>query len=431
MASAGGVCRPRGGLLFLRLHVFRPVGVELVDAFGRERVVEEHFEDFEGDCRVVGSGFGAFEDVGGVAQARGYDFRFYAVGVVDVDYVVDELEAVFADVVEASDEGADVGRARGGGEYRLVRGEDERDVGLYSERRKLFHGAESVGAERDFDDDLRVYLRYDLRLFDELRFFERYGFGADGAVHDFGYLAHARVEVDVSLFRYERRVSRYAGYDAPRAGFFDFVEVCCVEEKFHFLSPFRIVCIFLTRRVRVMFFVGGRAAFGFALASVHFRDFAAQRKTEDDAQEHYDCQDDYALQVRVAYRSYYVGGHEELEAEHERLFEREAQVQPFVFCGAAARERETQAARDRRGDAAEYDDYADEFYCRAGVFGEEVERVRRGAEGFHGGAILSAGRRRGRSIPARGPPTPILSAWRGGSAPSRRRRRRALLWSSA
>ena len=85
----------------------------------------------------------------------------------------------------------------------------------------------------------------------------------------------------------------------------------------------------------------------------------------------------------------------------------------------------------RRGDAAEYDDYADEFYRRAGVFGEEVERVRRGTEDFHGGAISSAGRRRGRSIPARGPPTPILSAWRGGSAPSRIRRRRATLWSSA
>ncbi len=133
-----------------------------------------------------------------------------------------------------------------------------------------------------------------------------------------------------------------------------------------------------------MFFVGGRAAFGFALASVHFRDFAAEREAEDDAQEHDDGEDDYALQVRVAYRPDYVGGHEELEAEHERLFEREAQVQPLVFCGAAAREREAQAARDRRGYAAEYDDYADEFYRRAGVFGEEVERVRRGAEDFHG-----------------------------------------------
>ena len=431
MASAGGVCRPRGGLLFLRLHVFRPVGVELVDAFGRERVVEEHFEDFEGDCRVVGSGFGAFEDVGGVAQARGYDLGLDAVGVVDVDYVVDELEAVFADVVEASDEGADVGRARGGGEYRLVRGEDERDVGFDAERGEFFDRAEAVGAERYFDDDLRVNLGDDLRLFDELGFLKRYGFGADGAVDDLGYFAHARVEVDVPLFGDERRVGGYAGDYAPRAGFFDFVEVGCVEEKFHFLSPFRIMCIFLTRRVRVMFFVGGRAAFGFALASVHFRDFAAEREAEDDAQEHDDGEDDYALQVGVAYRPDYVGGHEELEAEHERLFEREAQVQPFVFCGAAAREREAQAARDRRGDAAEYDDYADEFYRRAGVFGEEVERVRRGAEDFHDGAISSAGRRRGRSIPARGPPTPIFSAWRVGSAPSRIRRRRATLWSSA
>ena len=180
MASAGGVCRPRGGVLFLRLHVFRPVGVELVDAFGRERVVEEHFEDFEGDGRVVGSGFGAFEDVGGVAQARGYDLGLYAVGVVDVYYVVDELEAVFADVVEASDEGADVGRARGGGEYRLVRGEDERDVGFDAERGEFFDRAEAVGAERYFDDDLRVYLGDDLRLFDELGFLKRYGFGADG-----------------------------------------------------------------------------------------------------------------------------------------------------------------------------------------------------------------------------------------------------------
>ena len=41
-----------------------------------------------------------------MAQARGYDLGLDAVGVVDVDYVVDELEAVFADVVEASDEGA-------------------------------------------------------------------------------------------------------------------------------------------------------------------------------------------------------------------------------------------------------------------------------------------------------------------------------------
>ena len=102
-----------------------------------------------------------------------------------------------------------------------------------------------------------------------------------------------------------------------------------------------------------MFFVGGRAAFGFAFAPVHFRDFAAEREAEDDAQEHDDGEDYYALQVGVAYRPDYVGGHEELEAEHERLFEREAQMQPFVFCGAAAREREAQAARDRRGDAAE------------------------------------------------------------------------------
>ena len=97
-----------------------------------------------------------------------------------------------------------------------------------------------------------------------------------------------------------------------------------------------------------MFFVGGRAAFGFAFAPVHFRYFAAEREAEDDAQEHDDGEDDYALQVRVAYRPDYVGGHEELETEHERFFEREAQVQPFVFCGAAAREREAQAARDSR-----------------------------------------------------------------------------------
>ncbi len=230
--------------LFLRLHVFRPVGVELVDPFGRERVIEEHLQDLEGHRRVVGSGFCTFQDVGRVAEACGYDFRFYAVGVVDVDYVVNQFKAVFSDVVEASDEGADVGRACRGGEYRLVGREDERDVGLDSERRKLFHGAESVGAERNFDDDLRMDFRYDLRLFDELGFLKRYGFGADGAVDDLGYFAHARVEVDVPLFGDERRVGGYAGDYAPRACFFDFVEVGCVEEKFHFLSPFRIMCIF-------------------------------------------------------------------------------------------------------------------------------------------------------------------------------------------
>ena len=94
-----------------------------------------------------------------------------------------------------------------------------------------------------------------------------------------------------------------------------------------------------------MFFARRSAAFGFALAPVHLRDFAAQRETQDDPQKHDDRQYDHALEVRIADRPDYVGRHQELKAEHERLFKREAQMQPFVFRGAAAREREAQAAR--------------------------------------------------------------------------------------
>ena len=102
----------------------------------------------------------------------------------------------------------------------------------------------------------------------------------------------------------------------------------------------------------------------FAFLTVHLRDLAAQRKAQNDPQQNDDRQDDHALQVRIAYRADDVSGHQELKTKHQRIFEREPQLDPGVARQAAARAhvKKKPASPEDGDDLASHDDkYADKF----------------------------------------------------------------------
>src|SRR5947209_7572342 len=85
----------------------------------------QHFEGHRGDIRAHTR---RFDDVNGTTNARREHFRFPFVVTIDFNYVGEQFETVLPRVVEATEEGADVGRARFGCEYGLRCGEAERDV---------------------------------------------------------------------------------------------------------------------------------------------------------------------------------------------------------------------------------------------------------------------------------------------------------------
>src|SRR5437763_7443771 len=137
------------GLTFRRLAVRRgggreflttalaPVGEELFQSFVGQRVFDELRDDLEGHRGNVRARARSLNDVDWMPYTRGEDLRVPFVVSINLYDVAYEAYAVFGDVVEATDEGAYVGRAALGGEYGLGGGEAERDVdgrALFGER---------------------------------------------------------------------------------------------------------------------------------------------------------------------------------------------------------------------------------------------------------------------------------------------------------
>ena len=76
--------------------------------------------------------------------------------VVDLDDLADQVHARGRDVVEPADERADEGRADLGGEQRLRRREDQRDVDARPLDDSVLHACTPVLRERHLDDDVLV-----------------------------------------------------------------------------------------------------------------------------------------------------------------------------------------------------------------------------------------------------------------------------------
>ena len=74
-------------------------------------MAEHLLQHLEGHRCDVGSGLRRFKNVRWMAQAGRYYLRIYIVIIKNIYDVANKLHAVFADVVEASDERADIRRA--------------------------------------------------------------------------------------------------------------------------------------------------------------------------------------------------------------------------------------------------------------------------------------------------------------------------------
>ena len=102
--------------------------------------LQQHAVRYGGD---IGSGQGAFQDVEGRAHRGHDDFSVKAVIFEDGDDLLDDLHAPVVDIVEAADEGADVSRARLGGQQGLEGLENQGDVDLDVFRRQDPGGLEA------------------------------------------------------------------------------------------------------------------------------------------------------------------------------------------------------------------------------------------------------------------------------------------------
>ncbi len=153
-------------------------------------MMQHLLNDLVGHGGDVGTGQGTVGHVDGVAHA-GRDDLGLDVGVVEEHVVdgLDELDAPLGDIVQAPQEGADVGGTGAGGQQRLVGAENQGAVGGDALGGQGFDGLEALGGHGDFYDHVLGVQGVDgLALLDH-----RLGIGgggfhltADGAVHDGG-----------------------------------------------------------------------------------------------------------------------------------------------------------------------------------------------------------------------------------------------------
>src|ERR1044072_6228302 len=105
-----------------------PVSQKLRLALISQRMVEELFDYLERHGGNVGAHACGFDHMYGMADARCQDFRFPFVVSVDVDDVLQQQQAVFADVVEPAKKGTNERRTGLGGHDRLRGREAKRHV---------------------------------------------------------------------------------------------------------------------------------------------------------------------------------------------------------------------------------------------------------------------------------------------------------------
>src|ERR1700675_237539 len=99
---------------------------EALDAHVRKGVAHHRLQDSVRDGGYGSARLGRLDHVAGMAEAGGEHLGRQVISVEDLHGLPYHLHAVLASVIEAADEGADVGGAGGRGQERLVRGEDQR-----------------------------------------------------------------------------------------------------------------------------------------------------------------------------------------------------------------------------------------------------------------------------------------------------------------
>lgn len=168
----------------------------------------------------------------GVADGGGEDLCFDAVVVVDGADGADEFHAIFADVVEAADEGADEERASLGDHECLQGLEAEGHVGFGAFVGEGFARLEAFDGARKLDDDIGGDFRA-FAAFNEHRFgFDGDDFSGDWAFDDLADVGEAFAVVH-AFFGDEGWVSGYAIEDTKVRGGFDVIEVGTVEVDEH------------------------------------------------------------------------------------------------------------------------------------------------------------------------------------------------------
>lgn len=97
---------------------------------------------------------------------------------------------------------------------------------------------------------------------------------------------------------------------------------------------------------------------------VHLRHLTAEREAQDHPQQNYDREYDNPLKIRVADRADDIRRHQELKAEHQRIFKGEPQLNPGVARQAVAGaggEEELAPAEDSDRHAAHDNKNTDKF----------------------------------------------------------------------
>ena len=154
-----------------------------------------------------------FDDVNRMAAAGHEHFGGELVVVVDLDDLANQLHAVGRHVVQPADERADERRAGLGGEQRLRRREDQRDVDAEPLARQRLARPNAVARQRHLDHHVLVDRGDVVPFAHHAREVGRDDLAADRPLDDVADLLQV-LAVVARLLRQQRRVGRHAVDDA-------------------------------------------------------------------------------------------------------------------------------------------------------------------------------------------------------------------------
>ena len=147
--------------------------------------------------------------------------------------LVNEFHAVRGNVVDASDEGADVIGARLGGDERLRGREAKRAVCPDALFRTGLQCLDAVGDERYFHHHILVNWRQLPCLLHDPGVLDGGNFRRDISIHQLANPVYMLVKIDVARFFHERRIRGYAVQYTHGCGLADFLQIRGVYEEFH------------------------------------------------------------------------------------------------------------------------------------------------------------------------------------------------------
>jgi hypothetical protein len=195
-------------------------------------VLEERLDDRRRAGADVRAHPGGFDDVERPAGRGHEDLGRELVVLEDLHDLADEIHARGGDVVQPTHERADVGRSHLGGEQRLGRGEDQRDVDADAFRRERLAGLHPRLGERHLHHDVLVELGELAPLAQHAVDVGGDDFGAGRPLHDLADALQQRPVV-APFFGEQRRVGGDAVDDAERHQGLDFLQVSRVDEQLH------------------------------------------------------------------------------------------------------------------------------------------------------------------------------------------------------